>query len=208
MADELLTWEITPTEKRTRTGKFISRSWLILVGLVVFSLFYHTNDFTSWLLREGLKPALTKVFGVIIGVSICIWLFFLLNKFLPYKKRVYQLNNAGIKIVEGKKKRHFSWNEFECFYPYRLYQSSPKDQRRPGETTKAEFLKVGQQAEGRIFYLKKKSKGLLSRFFKTFIVVRSEPNNSKTVMKFLSKHLSQKRMTSGTDLGLVFYQFK
>jgi hypothetical protein len=205
MNNEVLTWEITPSEKREQIKNFISKTWLVLVGLVIFSLFYYVSDFFSWALREGIKPALLRVIYVAIGVVVFIGLFFLLNKFIPYRLRTYRLDNAGIAISKGKKKKYFSWNEFECFYPYRFYQSYPN---YPGESMRGQLLEAGQQIEGQIFYLKKKSIGFFSELCRIFVVVYSEPDNSKAVSKFLSKYLPSRKMTSSTDLGLVFYQFK
>ena len=205
MTNEVLTWEITPSEKREQIKKFISKTWLVLVGLVIFSLFYYVSDFFSWMLREGIKPALLRVVYVAIGVTVFIWLFFLLNKFIPYKPRTYRLDDAGIAISKGKKKKYFPWSEFECFYPYRSYQSYPN---YAGESTRGQLLEAGQQIEGQIFYLKKKSIGFFSKLCRIFVVAYSEPNNSKAVSKFLSRRLPSRKMTSSTDLGLVFYQFK
>lgn len=205
MNNEVLTWEITPSEKRAQIRKFISKTWLVLVGLVVFSLFYYVSDFFSWMLREGIKLALFRVVYVAIGVAVFIGLFFLLNKFIPYKLRAYRLDDLGIIISKGKRKKYFSWNEFECFYPYRSYQNYPN---YPGKSMRGQLLEAGQQIEGQIFYLKKKSTGFFSKLCRIFVVVYSESNNSKAVSKFLSKHLPSRKMTSSTDLGLIFYQFK
>jgi len=205
MTNEILTWEITPSEKRKQVRKFILNVWPVLVGFVIFSLFYYVSGFLSWMLHQGIKPALSMVLYVAIGVTVCIWLFFILTKFLPYKLRTYHLDNTGITISKGRKKKYFPWNQFECFYTYRVYQSYPN---YPGESMREQILKTGQQIEGQVFYLKKKSKGFLSRFCKIFVVIYSKPDNSKDVLKFLSKHLPQRKMTWSTDLGLVFYQFK
>jgi hypothetical protein len=205
MNNEVLTWEIIPSEKRGQIKNFISKTWLVLIGLVIFSLFYYVSDFFSWALREGIKPALLRVVYVAIGVVAFIALFFLLNKFIPYRLRTYRLDDAGIAISKGKKKKYFSWKEFECFYPYRSYQSYPS---YPGESMRGQLFEAGQQIEGQIFYLKKKSIGFFSKLCRIFVVVYSEPDNSKAVSKFLSKHLPSRKMTSSTDLGLVFYQFK
>jgi hypothetical protein len=205
MNNEILTWKITPSEKRERIKNFISKTWLILVGLVIFSLFYYVSDFFSWVLHEGIKPAFLRVIYVAIGVVVFIALFFLLNKIVPYRLRAYRLDDTGIVISKGKKKKYFPWNKFECFYPYRSYQSYPN---YPGESMRGQLLEAGQQIEGQIFYLKKKSIGFFSQLCRIFVVVYSEPDNSRAVSKFLSKHLPSKKMTSSTDLGLVFYQFK
>jgi hypothetical protein len=205
MNNEVLTWEIIPSEKRGQIKNFISKTWLVLIGLVIFSLFYYVSDFFSWALREGIKPALLRVVYVAIGVVAFIALFFLLNKFIPYRLRTYRLDDAGIAISKGKKKKYFSWKEFECFYPYRSYQSYPS---YPGESMRGQLFEAGQQIEGQIFYLKKKSIGFFSKLCRIFVVVYSEPDNSKAASKFLSKHLPSRKMTSSTDLGLVFYQFK
>ena len=200
-----MTWKITPIEKRKRVRKFILKTWLILIILVIFSLFYYRSDFFSWMLHEGFKSTFNKILYTTIGVVVCICLFFLLNKFFPYRLRTYYLDDMGVVISKSRKKKHFFWNQFECFYPYRSYQS---DSSYPKKSTKKQLLETEQQFEGQIFYLKKKSAGFLSVFYKIFIVIHSRPDNSKNVSKFLNRHLPQKKMTSNTDLGLIFYGFK
>jgi len=205
MNNEVLTWKITPLEKREQIKKSILKAWLALVGLVIFSLFYYLSGFFSWAFREGIKPAFFRVVCVAIGVVAFVGLFFLLNKFIVYRLRTYRLDDSGIAISKGKKKKYFSWEEFECFYSYRYYRNYPN---YPGESTRKQLLEAGQRIEGQIFYLKKKSSGLFSKLCKIFVVVYSKPDNSKAVSKFLNKHLPNRKMTSSTDLGLVFYQFK
>lgn len=201
MSNEVLTWEITPSEKRRQVRNFILKTWLIFVVLAILSF----TNFFDWTLREGIKPVLFTVIHAAIGVVVSIWLFFLLNEFIPYKSRAYRLDDSGIVISKGKKKKYFSWNEFECFYPYRAYQNYPNYLE---ESMRGQLLEAEKQIEGQIFYLKKKPTSFFSKLYKIFVVVYSKPNNSKEVSKFLAKHLPSRKMTPITDLGLVFYQFK
>lgn len=164
MTNEVLTWEITPSEKREQVKNFISKTWLVLVGLVVFSLFYYVSGFFSWMLFEEIKPVIFRVVYVAIGVAIFVGLFFILNKFILYRLRTYRLDNTGITISKGKKKKCFSWNEFEYFYAYRSYQSYPNQSHQSyldhfRESMRGQLLETGQQIEGQIFYFKKKSTG-------------------------------------------------
>lgn len=205
MDDIILTWEITPLEKRKRIRKFILKVWLAVIGLIIFSSFWNISGFYSWALRQGIKSAFFEVIYITIAAAIFIWLFFFLNELTPYKLRTYRLDNRGIEISKGKKKKYFSWNEFECFYPYRFYRSYPN---YPGELFRRRILKLEQQIRGQIFYLKKKSTGPFAKLFKVFVVVYSEPDNIKAVEEFLSKHLPKKKRTLSIDLGLIFYQFK
>lgn len=115
MVNEILDWEITPSEKRERIKTFISKTWLTLVGIVLLSLFYYVSNFLSWTLREGIRPALLRVVHVTIGVAISILLFFLANKFIPYKTRTYRLDNEGIEISKGKKEKKFLGKNLNAF---------------------------------------------------------------------------------------------
>jgi hypothetical protein len=205
ISTEILSWEISPSERRDSVKKTILKAWLALIGLAVFSIFYYVSNFLSWTLRDGVDTAIANAVYVIIGVMLSIWLFFILNKFIPYKTRLYHLDNSGITVSKDRLKKNFSWNQFESFYPYRSYQDYTG---RAGESIKKELLTAGKHIEGKIFYLKKKPTGLLSMFYKTFLVIYSEPDNEKAVLKFLNTYLSEKKMSPGTDLGLVFYHFK
>ena len=199
-----INWEITPLEKRKRTKRFILVTWLSFIGLLISSLFYFGSDFTSWALRGGIKFALNRVFYIVIGAIGSILFFFLLNFILPYKKRTYFLDNEKLVISKGKKKKYFLWNEFDCFYLHRFYRGSSNKQ----DPTAKKILKAKQTIEGQIFYLRKKSTNFFARFYKVLVVIYSEPDNAKSVLNLLARHLPKKTMKSTSDLGLVFYQFK
>ncbi len=205
MSNEILSWEITPLEKRQQVQEFISKTWLIWICFIVVSLSFSYAGLFSWTIHKDIKYALINLLYIIIGIAVCIWLFFIINKFIPYKLRTYYLDGSGITISKGKKKKYFSWDEFEYFYPYHSYKGC---QIIPKNSKREQLLEVDQQIEGQIFYLKKKPTNLLSKFYKTFVVIYSEPDNSKRVLQFLNKHLPQKKITLSSDLGLVFYQFK
>ena len=67
---------------------------------------------------------------------------------------------------------------------------------------------VERNIVGEIYFLKKKSRGIFSGLIKHFVVVYAELGNSKEVGGFLAGHLPERKMTSTSDLGLVFYEFK
>ena len=220
MTNEVLTWTITPSERRKQVKEFISRAWLILIVLAVSFLFYYRRNLSSRILYEEINPITLGLYTAI-GIIALTCLVLLLNKIVPYKLRTYRLDSSGITISKGKKKKYFSWKEFECFYlyqvsrvssnhPRKLYQSYSNypEEYMSEESMRTQLLETEQQIEGQIFYLKKKSSGFFSKFYKVFVVVYSKPNNSKAVARFLSNHLPSRKMTLSTDLGLVFYQFK
>jgi hypothetical protein len=132
------------------------------------------------------------------------FLFFLVNLFFPYKKRSYVLSKEGINIAKGKKKKFFSWDCFESFYPYRMIRVESED----NNSFRGDLSKAESSAEGQIFYLKKKSVSSFSKLYKVFVIVRAEKENSEEVLNFLSSKLERKQMKPTSDLGLVFYKFK
>ena len=68
MSNEVLTWEITPSEKRRQVRNFILKTWLIFVVLAILSF----TNFFDWTLREGIKPVLFTVIHAAIGVVVSI----------------------------------------------------------------------------------------------------------------------------------------
>jgi hypothetical protein len=227
MDNEVLTWEITPNEQRERRQKtlilYLRLFWIFILGVIVL----------SFSLVKGEPYYIASVAGTIILIAF-FWLIGLIaslffNRFFPYQKRKYYLDNQGITIFHGSKKRHYPWRDFECFYIYTFQRSGSKrdfknivfetynrDKEEEIKETTYKLLnitgktlgKTTEEIEGKIFYLKKRKSGLLSKFYKTFIIVYSEPENSKDVEEFLSRHLPFKKMGAFTDAGLVFYKFK
>ena len=196
MADQVLSWEIFPSEKKSQVKKFILRTCLLILGLIFLFLFYE-NYFLLWLSYQELEPVLNKFFYLLIGVIIFIWLFSLFNILIPEKLRTYLLDDKGLTISKGKKKKIFTWDKFECFYAYRFYQEA---QRRSKES--------GRKNKHQIFYLKVKKTGFSSNFYKTFVIIYTKPDQTNQVLVFLKDRLPQIKMTLGTDVGLIFYQFK
>ncbi len=204
MSEKILTWTITPSERRSQIKKFILLSWVPLTLITVYSCFEYVNNFVSWVLRDGIRKAVVNVVAVILGVLFMTVLFFLVNLFFPYKKRSYVLNKEGIKIAKGKNEKFFSWNDFDFFYPYRTIRTEPED----NNSFRGDLLKAEESVEGQIFYLKKKSVSSFSKLYKVFVIVRAEKENSDKVLSFLSSKLERKQMKPTSDLGLVFYKFK
>ncbi len=208
MVSEFLTWEITPTEQRERNQRiliFLLSSLAIFIGIIIATTFSSKVELS---IKDHLRAILYGV-SVIVGI---ILLSFIINKFFPYQKRIYYLDNQGITISKGNKKKYYLWNKFECFYQYASQSGRVKSSRYSNKYIPEEDIKrigeTGEKIQGQFFHLKKKSLGLLSKLYKIFVVVYAEPDNSEAVKNFLSKHLPQMIMKASTDLGLVFYQFK
>lgn len=208
MISEFLTWEITPIKQKERNQKilfFLLSSLPIFIGIFITATSSSKVEFSS---RDTLRVIF---YGVSVIVAILL-LFLIINKFFPYQKRVYYLNNQGITISKGNKKKYYLWSDFECFYQYASQRGHVKSFRYSNKYILEEDIKriieTEKEIQGQIFYLKKKSFGLLSKFYKIFAVVYAEPDNSEIVKIFLSKHLPQISMKANTDLGLVFYRFK
>jgi len=208
MVSEFLTWEITLTEQRERNQKiliFLLSSLPIFIGIIITATFSLKVEF---FIKDHLRAILYGV-SAIVGI---ILLFLVINKFFSYRKRIYYLDNQGITISKGNKKKYYLWNNFECFYQYASQRGRVKSSWYSNKYISEEDIKIigetGEEIQGQFFHLRKKSLGLLSKLYKIFVVVYAEPDNSEAVKNFLSKHLPQMTMKASTDLGLVFYQFK
>jgi len=214
---ENLNWKITSTERKERTKKLIFRIWLpfIILGIVAATIGYPAL-FTYHFITKGWVYILQQIFYTMIGVMGSLLLLLLINKFISYKERTYFLDNNGITIFKGEKKRYYFWSDFEYFHPYseRYIPEPPRDfsQLHPqdsiGGPEREKIFGAEQEIVGEIFYLKKKPKNIFSRLYKSFVVIYSEPNNAGTVNKFLSNYLQRKTMKATSDLGIVFYEFK
>jgi hypothetical protein len=226
MNKENLTWEITPQEKRERTEKVR----LLWFG-VVLSFFCYIMIEVLGRSRSKEEFIVSLYTAIFIIASVIVWfsIAFILNKRIPYPKISYYLDSQGITIIKGNKKKHFLWKDFECFYIYTIVRSELNqrtkkskiesfleraEDRRAAQIGKDLVAKIKEVEEmrrkimGEIFYLKKKQSGFLSKFYKTFVVLYSEPDNWQEVLDFIKKYLSQKTMGQFTDSGLVFYEFR
>lgn len=176
-----LKWEITPKERKTRLRQIVFMFIPMIIGY-----------FLALFLGEGfnLKIFLYSVFFSIIGCFI----FLFINWLLPYKQKSYLLRDNNLIISVGNKTREYSWDEFEYFSSSRKFKGSP-------------FFVEKRKISGDVYYLRKRSKGLLSRFSKVFTVIYSEPENDREVFNFLSHHLPQKEKITD-EIGLIFYEFK
>jgi F0F1-type ATP synthase membrane subunit c/vacuolar-type H+-ATPase subunit K len=226
MNKENLTWEITPQEKREKTEK-VRLLWFGVVLSFVCSIIIEVLG-RSRSKEEFIVSLYTAIF-IIASVIFGFLIAFILNKRIPYPKISYYLDSQGITIIKGNKKKHFLWKDFECFYLYTIVRSElnqrtkkskiesflemleDKKTAKIGKDLVAKLIEgeeVRRKIMGEIFYLKKKQSGFLSKFYKTFVVVYSEPDNWQEVLNFLKKYLPQKPIGPFTDAGLVFYEFR
>ena len=142
------------------------------------------------------------------GMVLSFGILLVVNKFLPYKERSYMLDNNGVTISRGRKTKFYSWNDFECFYPYSERFIASHSQDPAIEEKREKIYEVDKSIEGEIFYLRKKPNNILDRLHKTFVVIYSKADNFNEVNNFLVNYLERKAMQNSTDLGLVFYEFK
>lgn len=207
-----ISWEITPVEQKERKLqglRIIAKLLPALLGML-FVHFLLSNDFTF---SEALKAFFYTTLFVVMGI-VAYYIFLMYNP--RNKEKTYFLDAAGIKISKGNSKESYLWNDFECYYPYVVIRNDPKNLKFSGNRTLSkndrgkiiEILKEEQKISGQIFYLKKKPINILEKICKTFVIVKSEPYNSKLVDNFLSNHLLKKEMTATTDMGMVFLKFK
>ena len=226
MNKENLTWEITPQEQRERTEEVR----LLWFGVV---LFFVCSIIIEFLRRPRSKEefiiSLYTAIFIIASLIVGFLIAFILNKRIPYPKISYYLDSQGITIIKGNKKKHFLWKDFECFYIYTIVRSELNQRTKKSKIEsflemleskrKAKFRKelaaklkeaeeMSRKIRGEIFYLKKKQSGFFSKFYKTFVVLYSEPHNWQEVLDFIKKYLPQKTMGQFTDSGLVFYEFR
>ena len=201
MNDEI-SWKITPSEKRKQIQKGILVIGPLIMGLLILVL-------TSRLALRNIT--FKEIIYSGLGVTISFILILLLNRIFPHKEKAYFLNDNGLIISKGKKTKQYSWNDFECFYPYsERYSFKPNlsSYQSDIEEKRGEIFKTGRSIEGEIFYLKKKPKNIFSKLYKVFVVIYSEINNQEAINRFLSNKLSRKLMKDTTDLGMIFYEFK
>ncbi len=200
-----LKWNITGAEKREQIQKLI-----IFIGPISFLLFLST------LLKQK-NLNLEQVIFVPLSIILCFVVLLIVNKFFPHKEKTYVLEEDSLTISKGKKVKRYLWNDFECFHIYRvsMYEPDKIDKSSRFETYRSEvggerkkMLETLKTIQGNIFYLKKKSKHIFAKLYKSFVVIYSEVDNSKAVLNFLNAHLSQKKMSVKDELGLVFYEFK
>ena len=187
---------------------------LFILGILAGTIAYPAS-FIYDLTKKGITHVLKNAFWIISWTILAPTLLLVINRFFPYKERTYFLDDNQLVISKGKKKKQYSWDEFEYFYPYSgryktksyegLAQWSPYN---IGEGQREKLFKTEKEVIGEIFYLKKKPKNLLSKLYRSFTIIYSEPNNNKEVLRFLSRHLERRDMKSTSDLGLVFYEFK
>jgi hypothetical protein len=211
MVETNLQWEITADEKRARNQKLLKFIVLPLLIIVVFSqTIAYPLDFFNSLLRGEFKEIIYDIIIFIAVFLITIVLYFAVNKVFPYAYRSYELTADGITIVKNKKKRTYTWHEFNVFIPYSMYRGGKLSNTSlvngvdlAIDQTRNNLSSLEENTVGKIFYLRKKS-----RFIKKFVVLYSEPDNYNKVYDFLKNHIKEEEMNYSSDLGLVLYEFK
>lgn len=201
-----ISWEITPAEQGMRN----SRTLKLIVKLLPILLLPFLLNFPLWIDFVSLCIAIFLfnkylAFLYIVISALCVIAAIIIIKyfFLKYSpRRVYFLDMKGITISKDGRKKFYPWNDFECYYPYTVIRHVYEGNRDLYKIQQEE-----QEISGQIFYLKKKRINLLGRICKTFVVVKSEPDNSELVDTFLAIHLLKKEMTATTDAGIVFFEF-
>lgn len=201
-----LNWKITNEEQNERKQKEFK---LLLKSLPFVGLLLLVS------IHESLHLDFILLIAVILLVSVVV--LFVWDKISnKVEERAYFLNEDGLTISKGDKIKSYAWRDFEYYYLYSIEPTASENKKFSGNShlskedweymveTQRQFEKIN----GSTFYLKKKSKSLKRKLFKTFVVVQAEPDNSVKVNEFLSRHLNLEKMTSTTDLGLVSYEFK
>ena len=204
-----LTWRITSAEKRERTRKLLLRIWLplILFGIISVTIAYPLL-FTRDLLVKGWSFILEQVLYAGGAIVVGLFVVLIMSRFMPHAERTYILDEEGFAVSKGTKKKRYTWDEFEYFYPYSQRYRSSSSGFRPGESKRQSLFVAEDEVMGQIFYLKKKPKNMLGKLYQKFVVVYSEPDNTNAVARFLQRHLPKKQMKATSDSGLVFYEFK
>jgi hypothetical protein len=193
-----LEWEITSHEAKSRALQMIPAAARVLV---IFAAIM------AWQARSW------KILLVFAGIMI---IFYLLTATLgKFKGKTYKINEVGIFVSKGNKQKTYSWNDFECFYthtlvaPNRKYYKDTKDFIEKGGS--ADLVAMQEQFDaigGSVYYLQKKKVSFLDKFRKVFVVIYSEPDNSKEVAEALKVYLPHEIMEPFTDAGMVKYEFR
>lgn len=214
---ENLNWTITAEERKKRTRKLVFRVWapFIVLGVIAATIGYPAS-FAHDIAARGWFLTLQQAFYAMAGMAAGMLAMLLVNEIFPYSERTYLLDCKGLSVSSGKKKKNYPWDDFKCFYPYseRYFSKASRNsgqsgaQSFAGENRRGEIFNAEQEIAGAVFYLEKKPGNSFSRLFKFFVVVYSEPDNTKAVNKFLSEHLQRKTMKAASDLGLVSCEFK
>jgi len=209
-SDDFLSWEITRTEKRDRVRQLLLAigATFILVS-VIGALLYRPFSFARTYSTGRLDDFFYTAIMVVISTIGAVYILFLMNKFLPYVERKYYLDNNGVTVWKGGRKKQFTWNELESFSVHQSMYFIESTRDWPGEHMRKEMYLTSERIEGKVFYLFKRSKNkFLGFFYKTFVVLYSEPEISQKVLDFLLRYLPQRDMKPTVDLGLRFYYFK
>jgi hypothetical protein len=196
MPDTVLEWEITSQEARERT----LQSFPVVGQLLAFFAFFTALREKSW-----------TIFFTTVGLIIIFYI--LAAAFAKFKPKKYRITETGVTISKGDKQKTYAWHEFECFYTYNLIRNAIYKKVKSSETriTTADIASMWadlSRINGTTYYLKKKKKTFWDKFYKTFVAVQAEPENSRQVGEALSIYIPHQNMGPWTDAGPVRYEFK
>ncbi len=200
--DNILTWKIIASEAKRRNQQLLFSLFLLFPYILLFvSIVAFSTESTM-----SLGERLFTILYIMLVIAGLILLSLVINKIIPYKDRAYVLDDQGITVSKGNKEQRYLWTNLECFYQYGGQQHYSN--KYMSKETMEKIDTTNNAITGRMFYLKEKRSGLLSKLYKVFVVVYSRLDNSDQVKSFLGLHLPQKTMRLTTDSGLIIYKFK
>ncbi len=196
----ILSWDLSPKDQKQKNKKvltFLLSSLPIFIGIV----------FT--VLRTSRSPySVDEYWSVSFYAVLIILISFIINSFSSYPKRSYELDDSGITISKGKKRKHYFWNDFSYFYQYSMGRSKLKPSRYMSKENIESFHEADELIRGHVFYLRKKPRNLFSKLYKEFVIVYVAPSKVDLINTSLTNHLKSKPINLSSDLGLVIYRFK
>lgn len=208
-----LKWEITNLEQKEREKNKLNLIFRLLPLFIIMSLFYSVTGGSQNLTISEMLICLIYFWVFVLLVII---LLFSKNFIWTPKKRTYFLNSFGFEVSKGNAKNFYKWTDFESYYVYCVIRDDKNNTKFKGSRTLSKsgrgklikgFDSLGKK-NGKIYYLKKKQSGILGRLQKIFVLIYAEADNYKTVEKYISLHLSKKKMTATTDMGMVSLKYK
>ena len=191
-----LQWDMTQQEAKSRTLQSIPVVANVLAGLALIL---------------AIKEKSWMIFFVFVGILAMFYIYAFV--FARFKERKFQLSETGIIISKGTRQKIYSWDEFDCFYTHTFVVNRNAKQVRDFRIRAAvqDIISTSNQLteiSGKTYYLKKKKLSFWDKFFKTFVVVYSEPDNSGQVEQVLAAYLPHQPLEMSTETGMVKYEFK
>ncbi len=186
-------WSISGKEYARNLQKSLPFLIPFVIVCPLLTLFYFDDSYS----------ALTIFFIGVVGAFV---LFLVINKLAPYRNREYTLNEQGVVLLYGKRRLFYDWEELGAFYHYTARNATNHGQISRYASASQAIQQVERRISGDIFYLLKKKKPFFNFLGKTFVVIRTIPENTETVHAFLLSKIPEYTMTDATDLGLVRYE--